>query len=108
MVSDKYFLHFPVFVSWKTDLSKEESKVKLSNISFKNIHGTFARPEAVKIICSATLPCENVELVDIEITHSGSTGAAISQCLNVNPKVSGKKNPAACFALTPAKPTPAA
>ncbi|MFQ6653022.1 hypothetical protein Gotur_024633, partial [Gossypium turneri] len=49
----------------------EESKVKLSNISFKNIHDTFALPEAVKIICSATLPSKNVELADIEITHSG-------------------------------------
>ncbi|MFQ6621110.1 hypothetical protein Gotur_003138, partial [Gossypium turneri] len=52
----------------------EESKVKLSNISLKNIHGTSALPEAIKIICSATLPCENVELADIEITHSGPTG----------------------------------
>ncbi|KAB2094127.1 hypothetical protein ES319_A02G134700v1 [Gossypium barbadense] len=81
---------------------------KLTNISFKNIHGTSARPEAVKIICSATLPCENVELADIEITHSGPTGPAVSQCSNVKPKVSGKQNPAACSAPIPAKPTPTA
>ncbi|PPR93687.1 hypothetical protein GOBAR_AA26983 [Gossypium barbadense] len=86
----------------------EESKVKLSNISFKNIHCTTARPEAVKIICSATLPCENVELADIEITHGGPTGPAVSQCLNVKPKVNGKQNPTACSAPIPAKPTPTA
>ncbi|TXG75295.1 hypothetical protein ES332_1Z028100v1 [Gossypium tomentosum] len=96
------------YCPWNKCKINEESKVKLSNISFKNIHGTSARPEAVKIICSATLPCENVELADIEITHSGPTGPAVSQCSNVKPKVSGKQNPAACSAPIPAKPTPTA
>ncbi|TXG75187.1 hypothetical protein ES332_1Z008000v1 [Gossypium tomentosum] len=66
------------YCPWNKCKINEESKVKLSNISFKNIHGTSARPEAVKIICSATLPCENVELADIEITHSGPTAASIT------------------------------
>ncbi|KAG4211807.1 hypothetical protein ERO13_A02G125100v2, partial [Gossypium hirsutum] len=96
------------YCPWNKCKINEKSKVKLSNISFKNIHGTSSRPEAVKIICSATLPCENVELVDIEITHSGPTGPALSQCLNVKPKISGKQNPAACSAPLPAKPTPTA
>ncbi|KAK5842813.1 hypothetical protein PVK06_005209 [Gossypium arboreum] len=87
-------------------MTNEESKAKLSNISFKNIHGTSARPEAVKIICSSTMPCENVELADIEITHSAPTRPAVSQCSNVKPKVSGKQNLAACSAPIPAKPTP--
>ncbi|TYI40010.1 hypothetical protein ES332_A02G134700v1 [Gossypium tomentosum] len=85
---------------------QEESKVKLSSISFKNIHGTSTRLEAVKIICSATLPY--VELADIEITHSGPTGPAVSQCSNVKPKVSGKQSLTTCSAPIPAKPTPTA
>ncbi|KAG8497057.1 hypothetical protein CXB51_008347 [Gossypium anomalum] len=89
-------------------VTNEESKVKLSNISFKNIHSTSTLPEAVNIICSATLPCENVKFADIEITHSVPTRPAVSQCSNEKPKVSGKQNPAACSAPIPAKPTPAA
>ncbi|MBA0641353.1 hypothetical protein Goklo_025908, partial [Gossypium klotzschianum] len=79
-------------------VTNEESKVKLSNISFKNIHDTSALPEAVKIIYSTTLSCENVELADIEITHSGLIGPAVSHYSNVKPKVSGKQNPVACSA----------
>ncbi|MBA0604663.1 hypothetical protein Godav_017312, partial [Gossypium davidsonii] len=51
------------------------------------------------------LPCENVELADIEITLSGTNGPTISQCSNVKPKVSGKQNPVACSAPIAAKPT---
>ncbi|KAK8366558.1 hypothetical protein V6Z11_A02G126900 [Gossypium hirsutum] len=93
------------YCPWNKCKINEESKAKLSNISFKNIHGTSARPEAVKIICSSTMPCENVELADIEITHSAPTRPAVSQCSNVKPKVSGKQNLAACSAPIPAKPT---
>ncbi|KAG4191304.1 hypothetical protein ERO13_A07G082900v2 [Gossypium hirsutum] len=96
------------YYPWNKCKINEEPKVKLSNISFKNIHGTSALPEAVKIICRATLPYENVELANIQITLSGPTGPAVSQCSNVKPKVSGKKNPAACSAPIAAKPTPAA
>ncbi|MFQ6655077.1 hypothetical protein Gotur_025791, partial [Gossypium turneri] len=52
------------------------------------------------------LHCENLELANIEITYSGPTGPAVSQCLKVKPKVSGKQNPVACSAPIPAKPTP--
>ncbi|MBA0848744.1 hypothetical protein Goshw_006532 [Gossypium schwendimanii] len=40
------------YCPWNKCKINEESKVKLSNISFKNIHGTSALPEAVKIIYS--------------------------------------------------------
>ncbi len=79
---------------------QEESKVKLSNISFKNIRGTSALPEAVKFICSGSSPCQNVELADIDIKHTGPEPAT-SQCLNVKPITSGKLNPTPCSSPVP-------
>ncbi|WRX10186.1 Glycoside hydrolase [Theobroma cacao] len=72
------------------------SRIKLRNISFKNIRGTSSTQQAVKLICSSGLPCEGVELADIDITYSGPEGPATSQCTNVSPKLSGKQNPSAC------------
>ncbi|MBA0822081.1 hypothetical protein Gotur_001084 [Gossypium turneri] len=72
------------------------SRVQLSKLSFKNIRGTSKTQIAVKLICSSGLPCDEVELADIDLTYNGPEGPAISQCSNVNPALSGVQNPAAC------------
>ncbi|KAK3184483.1 hypothetical protein Dsin_031769 [Dipteronia sinensis] len=75
------------------------SKVKISGVTFKNIKGTSSTPIAVKLSCSSGFPCQGVEIADIDLTYTGKEApAALSQCINVQPKVSGKMNPPACNA----------
>ncbi|TYJ38787.1 hypothetical protein E1A91_A04G017400v1 [Gossypium mustelinum] len=95
------------YCPWNKCKKNEESKVKLSNISFKNIRGTSALPEAIKFICSGSSPCQNVELADIDIKHNGAEPAT-SQCLNVKPITSGKLNPIPCSGSVPKTPSASA
>ncbi|PRQ52566.1 putative glycosidase [Rosa chinensis] len=72
------------------------SKVKITNVSFKNIRGTSQDPVAVKLVCSKGIPCQNVQVADINLTYNGNKGTATSECANVKPTVSGKVNPQVC------------
>ncbi|KAM0063062.1 putative endo-polygalacturonase [Helianthus debilis subsp. tardiflorus] len=72
------------------------SKVKLTNVSFRRIRGTSATKVAVKLVCSAEVPCENVEVADVHLTFNG--GPATSACSNAKPKVVGQNVPGVCQA----------
>lgn len=78
------------------------SNIKISKVSFKNIRGTSATAVAVKLVCSKSIPCEDVEVADIDLTYSGSEGPITSQCANVKPILSGKQNPQTCAQPAPA------
>ncbi|XP_010536243.1 PREDICTED: exopolygalacturonase-like [Tarenaya hassleriana] len=78
--------------------AKKPSQVKLSNISFRNIHGTSSTQMAMKLACSSGVPCENVEISDIDIKYTGSDGDSMSDCTNVSPKIFGKQYPSPCVA----------
>ncbi|EXC34926.1 hypothetical protein L484_020043 [Morus notabilis] len=85
------------YCPWNQCNLKVPSKVKLSNISFKKIHGTSSTPLAVNLVCSSGAPCQNVVIQDINLKYSGSQGPITSKCKNVKPTVGGVQNPAACI-----------
>lgn len=47
-------------------------------------------------MCSGSVPCEGVEIADVDLTYLGADGPAISICSNVNPIVTGVQNPTMC------------
>jgi galacturan 1,4-alpha-galacturonidase len=72
------------------------SKVKISNVNFKNVKGTSASQVAVKLVCSKEFPCEHVQLSDINLKYSGQGGQATSTCANVNGVSTGIQVPPSC------------
>ncbi|KAL0421389.1 UNVERIFIED_CONTAM: Exopolygalacturonase [Sesamum latifolium] len=70
-----------------------QSKVKISNARFVNIKGTSASPVAVSLNCSSTVPCEGIELADIDLKPAGSTGPLRSACSNAKTVLKGTQNP---------------
>ncbi|PON85361.1 Glycoside hydrolase [Trema orientale] len=76
------------YCPWNLCNGKVPSRVKISDVSFKNIRGTSTTALAVKLACSSGYPCQNVEIADIDLLTS--------QCKNVKPKITGKHNPAPC------------
>ena len=71
------------------------SKVKISNVSFKNIIGTTSTAEALKIVCAKGLHCDQVVLSDIDLKLSGK-GTLTSHCANVQPTITRVPPPLAC------------
>lgn len=80
----RLLIWFYVYFSWL----QNSSKVKISNITFKNIRGTSATQEGIVLICSSGIPCESVELTDIDLSFNGAIATA--KCANVKPTIQGK------------------
>ncbi|KAF6993440.1 hypothetical protein CFC21_010332 [Triticum aestivum] len=66
---------------------KQTSAVEFSNIRFKDIRGTSATKEAIKLDCSDTVPCRDILLQDVKLTfhdrgHKHKHASATSVCNN--------------------------
>ncbi|CAN6544859.1 unnamed protein product [Malus baccata var. baccata] len=63
--------------------SKAPSRVKLSDIYFKNIRGTSSSEMAVLLECSKGIPCQNIFLEDVHLDLSSGEKQATSSCSNM-------------------------
>lgn len=77
----------------------QPSKVKLSVIKFRNIKGTTWSNTAISLNCSSAVPCQNVELFDVDLRYTGNNTVdkvVHSACAHANAKFGGRMNPPPC------------
>ncbi|KAL5988020.1 hypothetical protein ACLOJK_035783 [Asimina triloba] len=77
--------------------AKSPSRVKISEISFKNIRGSSASQVAVNLRCSKGVPCQNVRLENINLEYKGVDGPAKASCSSVDGISSGPQSPPSCL-----------
>ncbi|OMO63897.1 Glycoside hydrolase, family 28 [Corchorus capsularis] len=77
----------------KAGKASSQSKVKISDVLYRNIRGSTNTSAAVSLSCSSVFPCERVELVDIDLVYDGTGSTKIVQnptlsalCMNVKVK----------------------
>ncbi|KAF0935364.1 hypothetical protein E2562_032055 [Oryza meyeriana var. granulata] len=73
------------------------SKVTVADIIFKNIVGTSATPEAVTLNCANNLPCQGVQLHNVNVKYAGKGNTTIAVCNNVHGKTSNVAKELACL-----------
>lgn len=74
------------------------SKVKVENVSFKNIKGTSVDPRIVILECgTAPDACKDIRFIDMRVLVEGEDRLETQfRCKNVKPAVAGTVDPAAC------------
>ncbi|KAF2588911.1 hypothetical protein F2Q70_00038019 [Brassica cretica] len=74
----------------------EHSGVKISQVTYKNIQGTSATKQAMKLVCSKSNPCTDITLQDIKLTYKKGTPAT-SYCFNALGTSLGVIQPISCL-----------
>lgn len=77
------------------DFLLQNSGVRISEVTYSDIHGSSATPVAVNFDCSASNPCTGIGLQDIKLTYGGA--AAESFCKHADGEASGLVVPPSCL-----------
>ena len=69
--------------------------MKISDVTYQDIHGTSATQVAVKFDCSSTNPCSRIRLNDVKLTCENQAAEAL--CNHAVGTVSGFIQPESCL-----------
>ncbi|KAE9597327.1 hypothetical protein Lal_00007398 [Lupinus albus] len=73
----------------------QASGVKISGVTYQDIHGTSATKVALKFDCSSRYPCRGITLKDVKLTYQNQ--AAQASCNNAGGAALGSVQPESCF-----------
>ncbi|KAK4856752.1 hypothetical protein QYF36_020768 [Acer negundo] len=71
------------------------SGVKISDVTYEDIHGTSATEVAVKFDCSSKNPCSNIKLEDVKLTYKNQQASA--SCIHADGSSDGVVQPGSCL-----------
>lgn len=74
---------------------KQVSGVKISDVTYQDIHGTSATEVAVKFDCSSKYPCSNIKMEDVKLTYKNQ--AAEASCSHAAGTSAGTVQPTSCL-----------
>ncbi|XP_059074674.1 probable polygalacturonase At1g80170 [Cryptomeria japonica] len=74
----------------------KKSAVQIQNVSFQNFRGTSTEEQAVKFVCSKSMPCREIVVRDIDI-KSVVSSATESVCVNAYGLAFGHVYPPSCL-----------
>ncbi|KAL5227556.1 hypothetical protein ABZP36_015821 [Zizania latifolia] len=76
---------------------KNKNQVTIKDVTFRNITGTSTTPEAVSLLCSERIPCNGIELLDVNVEYAGKDNKTMAVCHNAKGLSKGSLQALACL-----------
>ncbi|XVF66184.1 hypothetical protein PTKIN_Ptkin10aG0014900 [Pterospermum kingtungense] len=78
--------------------SNEPSKVSINDVQYVNINGTSTSKAAVSLTCSASNPCQGIQMNNVNLQFNGPPDAKPfgSSCVNAKVTYTGPQSPPPC------------
>ncbi|TKW26115.1 hypothetical protein SEVIR_3G165200v4 [Setaria viridis] len=91
IIIDQYYCDQP------TPCANQTRAVEVRKVEFAGIRGTSATAQAISIACSDAVPCQDLELKNVNLTLEGG-GHATASCYRSSGKTAGAVVPPSCLA----------